>query len=73
VPGPHPGHPARNTSALDEQPKRVFEATARDLATAGITLIWVTHDGAQARRVADRIYHLRDGHLAIAPTQEARP
>ena len=61
------------TSALDEQPKRVFETTARDLATQGITLIWVTHDAAQAHRVAARIYHLRDGHLITAPTKEARP
>jgi len=61
------------TSALDEQPKRVFEATARELATQGITLIWVTHDDAQAGRVADRTYHLRDGHLTSAPTKEARP
>jgi putative ABC transport system ATP-binding protein len=61
------------TSALDEQPKRVFEATACDLAAQGITIIWVTHDGAQARRVADRIYQLRDGHLTGAPTEEARP
>ena len=61
------------TSALDEQPKRVFEETARDLAAQGITIIWVTHDGAQARRVADRIYQLRDGHLVLAATGEARP
>ena len=60
------------TSALDEQPKRVFETTARDLATQGITIIWVTHDAAQARRVADRIYQLRDGHLTTA-AGEARP
>ena len=59
------------TSALDEQPKRVFETTARDLATQGITLIWVTHDAAQAHRVADRVCHLRDGHLTTAPTKEA--
>jgi putative ABC transport system ATP-binding protein len=61
------------TSALDEQPKRVFESTAHDLAAQGITIIWVTHDGAQARRVADRIYYLRGGHLTGAPTEEARP
>jgi putative ABC transport system ATP-binding protein len=61
------------TSALDDQPKRVFETTARDLATAGITVIWVTHDSAQAHRVADRIHHLRDGHLTTAPTKEPRP
>jgi putative ABC transport system ATP-binding protein len=61
------------TSALDAQPKRVFENTARDLAAQGITIIWVTHDEAQAGRVSDRIYQLRDGHLTGAPTEEARP
>jgi UDP-glucose/iron transport system ATP-binding protein len=61
------------TSALDAQPKQVFEATARDLAAAGITIVWVTHDDAQARRVADRIYQLRDGHLTGAATEEATP
>src|SRR5215469_4864960 len=61
------------TSALDAEPKLVFENTARDLAAQGITIIWVTHDDAQADRVADRIYHLRDGHLTGAPTEEARP
>ena len=61
------------TSALDDQPKQVFEATARDLAAQGITIIWVTHDSAQADRVADRIYQLRDGLLIGAPTEEARP
>ena len=61
------------TSALDAQPKQVFENTARDLAAQGITIIWVTHDAAQGRRVADRTYQLRDGHLTGAPTKEARP
>ena len=44
------------TTALDAQPKQVFEAAARHLAARGIRVIWVTHDDAQARRVADRIY-----------------
>ena len=57
------------TSALDAQPKQVFETTARHLAAQGITIIWVTHDDAQARRVADRIYHLSDGHLSGTPTE----
>ncbi len=61
------------TSALDAQPKQVFENTARDLAAQGITIIWVTHDDAQASRIADRIYQLRDGHLTRAPTEEAMP
>jgi putative ABC transport system ATP-binding protein len=61
------------TSALDEQPKQVFESTARELAAQGIAIIWVTHDDAQARRVADRIYRLKDGHLTGTPAEEARP
>ena len=59
------------TSALDEQPKLVFEDTARALAAQGITLVWVTHDNAQARRIADRTYWLRDGRLARVATEEA--
>ena len=61
------------TSALDAQPKQVFEITTRELAARGITIIWVTHDDAQAARVADRTYQLRDGHLTGAPTEEVRP
>jgi putative ABC transport system ATP-binding protein len=61
------------TSALDAQPKQVFEATARHLAAQGITIIWVTHDDAQARRVADRIYQLRGGHLTGIPAEEVSP
>ena len=55
------------TSALDERPKLVFESAARDLAAQGITIIWVTHDAAQARRIADQIYQLREGHLTGVP------
>ncbi len=61
------------TSALDAQPKQVFEATARHLAAQGITIVWVTHDDAQAARVADRIYQLRGGHLTGIPAEEVRP
>jgi putative ABC transport system ATP-binding protein len=61
------------TSALDAQPKQVFEATARHLAAQGITIIWVTHDDAQAARVADRICQLRDGHLTGIPAEEVSP
>jgi UDP-glucose/iron transport system ATP-binding protein len=61
------------TSALDDEPKRIFEQTACELAAQGITIIWVTHDGAQASRVADRVYQLRDGHLHGTRTEEAGP
>jgi UDP-glucose/iron transport system ATP-binding protein len=60
------------TSALDAQPKQVFENTARELAAQDITLVWITHDDAQARRVADRIYQLRGGQLTSAPAEEAQ-
>jgi putative ABC transport system ATP-binding protein len=60
------------TSALDAQPKQVFENTARELASQGITIVWVTHDSAQAGRVADRIYRLSSGHLTLA-AGETRP
>ena len=60
------------TSALDDQPKRVFENTARELAAQDITLVWITHDDAQARRVGDWIYQLRGGHLTGAPAEEAQ-
>jgi putative ABC transport system ATP-binding protein len=51
------------TSALDAQPKLIFEQTAKELAAGGITIIWVTHDDAQAGRIAARVYLLRDGRL----------
>jgi putative ABC transport system ATP-binding protein len=57
------------TSALDAQPKLAFEQAAKELAAGGITIIWVTHDDAQAARVADRIHELRDGRLAEAATE----
>jgi putative ABC transport system ATP-binding protein len=57
------------TSALDDQPKRIFERTARELAGQGITLVWVTHDQPQVDRIADRVYRLRDGRLAVGDTQ----
>ena len=61
------------TSALDAQPKQVFEATARDLAVQGITIIWVTHDDDQVRRVADRVYQLRGGRLTGFRSEEVPP
>jgi putative ABC transport system ATP-binding protein len=61
------------TSALDAQPKLLFEQAAKDLAAAGITIIWVTHDDAQAGRVADRVYELRDGRLAEAVPDPGGP
>ena len=52
------------TSALDEKLTRRFEATIKHLKTnRGLTIIWVTHDLAQARRVGDLIAELKKGRL----------
>ncbi|GAA4857188.1 hypothetical protein GCM10023201_59840 [Actinomycetospora corticicola] len=53
------------TSALDATPAREFERTALRLVDDGdLTVVWVGHDDAQVRRVADRVLELRDGALA---------
>lgn len=53
------------TSALDEEPRRVFERSVADLARDGMTVVWVGHDDAQVRRVADRVLAVGDG--AVTP------
>lgn len=54
------------TSALDATPKRAFESLAADLAAEGMPMVWVTHDLAQMRRVADHVLALVDGALVHA-------
>lgn len=52
------------TSALDEDTKGEVEATLRDLLSAGeVTCLVVTHDEAQARRLADRALRMREGRV----------
>ncbi|GLZ55736.1 ATP-binding cassette domain-containing protein [Actinomycetospora sp. NBRC 106378] len=52
------------TSALDATPAREFERTVLALVDDGdLTVVWVGHDDAQVRRVADRVLELRDGAL----------
>ena len=52
------------TSALDPTATRGLEELARGLAADGMPILWVTHDLAQADRIADRRLVLVDGHLA---------
>lgn len=53
------------TSALDPAATRNVEATLLKLRqTLGLTILWVTHDPEQARRVADRVYLLVKGRIA---------
>lgn len=51
------------TSALDAEPTRTFERTVADLAADGLTVVWVSHDAAQVRRVADRVLEVAGGRV----------
>jgi putative ABC transport system ATP-binding protein len=53
------------TSALDERTRDRVEATLLDLRRrTGISLVLVTHDLAQAERLADRVLPIEDGRVA---------
>lgn len=63
------------TSALDEDATRALEGLARELADAGVPVLWVTHDPAQAARLADWTIALEDGRVTAcgpAPRRGAR-
>lgn len=52
------------TSALDPAATRHIEETMTKLRrTLGLSILWVTHNAAQAQRVADRIYLLVQGQV----------
>jgi putative ABC transport system ATP-binding protein len=64
------------TSALDPTTTTVIERLAVDLAERGTASVWVTHDMAQLRRIAQQVVFVVDGRVAQAgPTDEvlARP
>lgn len=49
------------TSSLDAEAAETFERTVRELADDGIGVLWVTHDPAQVRRIADRVVRIEQG------------
>jgi putative ABC transport system ATP-binding protein len=52
------------TSALDEDTRDGVERTLAELGDrTGVSMVMVTHDRDQARRMADRIVELRDGRV----------
>ena len=58
------------TSALDpEMINEVLEAMA-DLARGGMTMVTVTHEMGFARRVADRVVFMDEGHIVEVGTPE---
>ncbi len=52
------------TSALDPQATGALERLGRRLADTGVPVLWVTHDLAQMRRLADRVVVLVGGRIA---------
>jgi putative ABC transport system ATP-binding protein len=54
------------TSSLDPGAVADLERSARSLADDGVALIWVTHDLAQAERIADHTVVLKEGQVASA-------
>jgi putative ABC transport system ATP-binding protein len=60
------------TSALDERARDAIESTLRDLrARLGLSLVLVTHDLEQARRMSDWVVRLDEGSVeAQGPTEE---
>ena len=59
------------TSSVDPAGRRALELLARSLADGGIPIVWVTHDLAQARRLASTTLVIVQGHIAD-PTEAQR-
>ena len=59
------------TSALDPAPARHLEQLARSLADDGVPMVWVSHDLAQGRRLADEVLVLDGGRVADGPTRDS--
>lgn len=52
------------TSALDPAARLALERLAGGLAERGVPIVWVTHDLAQVRRIADSVLVMIDGTVA---------
>jgi putative ABC transport system ATP-binding protein len=51
------------TASLDTASRRTIEDLGRELADSGVPLVWITHDTAQLRRLADHAVVLIDGEV----------
>jgi putative ABC transport system ATP-binding protein len=54
------------TSALDRASARAVEEVAAQLVSAGMTVVLVSHNAGQARRLADHVLVLKLGRLVAA-------
>ena len=49
------------TASLDSASRRTIEDLGRSIADGGVPIVWITHDVAQLRRLADHVVVLVDG------------
>jgi putative ABC transport system ATP-binding protein len=54
------------TSSVDPVQRRGLEDLARDLSSSGVSVLWVTHDLAQMRRIADDVVVVIAGRISHA-------
>lgn len=52
------------TAALDGEARHTIEELAQQLADEGTPLVWISHDTAQLRRLADHVLAIVDGRVA---------
>lgn len=50
------------TSALDQSNTRLIETMVEECLSRGLGALWVTHDNAQAKRLAQRCLMIANGH-----------
>ena len=58
------------TSSVDARSRRALEDMTLGLAHNGVRMVWVTHDLAQARRLADYVLVLSEGRVEYAGPPE---
>lgn len=58
------------TSALDVANRDRVEALVRELAAAGLAVVWVSHDPDQVARLADRVCRVQPGGIVDASASE---
>ncbi|MGH2969573.1 MAG: phosphate ABC transporter ATP-binding protein [Solirubrobacteraceae bacterium] len=61
------------TSSLDLGPRLALERQACALARGGVSVVWVTHDLEQVRRVGDWVLHVDAGRVAASGPAAAEP
>ena len=63
VPGPKSIIMDEATSALDPNATQRFEEIVMQVAGAGVSMLWATHDIAQAKRCANHVIFLEKGYV----------